>query len=154
MNWPLPAVRWETQSARNMADGGGALQRSEKASPLLRMRFSAGQFGASPSTISTREVVPSTLINCCSPAPSSRAQSNREPSRPFFDVKIPKHLSHPLRNLFRLKPTPILCFHTLTTNFNRTLVSIKLSRFDTVIKRSPILGDHLRASKLTQISIL
>ena len=138
------AVRWEPPHSC----GGGALQRSEKASPI-RMRFSAGHFGASPSSSG-----PLNLINCYPPTASNRAQSNRVPNAPLLDVKISKDLSQPLRKVFRLEPIPILCFHRLTANFNRTLVSIKLSRFDTVIKRFPILGGHLTASKLTQISIL
>ena len=106
MNWPLPAVRWEPPSARNMADGGGALQRSEKTSSI-RMRFGAGPFGASPSST---------------------------PCAPFPDVKISKNLSRSLRKVFRLEPTPILCFHRLTINFNRTLVSVKSSKFGSITK--------------------
>ena len=143
------AVRWEPPHSC----GGGALQRSEQALPLS-MRFSAGQFGSSQSSSSIRKRGAPNLINCSSPASSNRAQSNHLPNPPFVDLKISKNFSQPLRKVFRLEPTPILCFHRLTTNFNRTLVSVRHSRFDTVIKRSPILGGHLTASKLTQISIL
>jgi hypothetical protein len=143
------AVRWEPSHSC----GGGALQRSEKASPL-RMRFSAGQFGASPSSSSTWKRGLSNPINCCPPVASGRAQLNRGPNAPLLDVKISKNLSQPLRKVFRLELTPILCFHRLTTNFNRTLVSVRLPRFDAVIKRSPTLVAHRAASQLTRISIV
>jgi len=111
--------------------GGGALQRSEEASPS-KMRFSAGQFAASPSSRPTRK--PSNPINCNSPAASHPAQSNRLTNSPFLDLKIPKNLSAPPRKVFRLEPTPILCFHRLTINFNRTLVSVKSSKFGSITK--------------------
>jgi hypothetical protein len=142
------AVRWEPPHSC----GGGALQRSEKSSPLM-MRFSAGQFGTSPSSSSIRKPGPLNLINCNSPAAPNRAQSNRLTNAPFLDLKISKNLSEPLRKVFRLEPTPILCFHRLTANFNRTLVSVRLSRFDAVIKRLPTLVAHRTASQQTQISI-
>jgi len=123
------AVRWQPPHSC----GGGALQRSEKTSPL-RMRFSAGQFEASPSGSSTRKPGHSNLINCNSPATSNRAQSNRLPNAPFLNVKISKNLYKPLRKVFRLETTPILCFHRLTTNFNRTLVSVRNSKLGSVIK--------------------
>ena len=114
--------------------GGGALQRSEKASQLM-MRFSAGPFGPSPSSRSTPK--PSTLINRNSPAASNGAQSNGLTNCPFLDLKISKNLSAPPRKVFRLEPTPILCFHRLTINFNRTLVSVRYSKLGSVIKLDP-----------------
>ena len=143
------AVRWQPPHSC----GGGALQRSEKASPLM-MRFSVGHFGASPSSDCIRKRELSNPIDCCPPADPNRAQSNPLSNSPSFKVKISKNLSEPLRNLFRLELIPTVCFHRLTINFNRTLVSVRLSRFDAVIKRFPTLVAHLTESQQTQISIV
>jgi hypothetical protein len=112
------AVRWQPPHSC----GGGALQRSEKASPL-RMRFSAGHFGASPSSRSIRGL--SNPINCFPAAASNPAQSNRR-------LQPPQKPSGKNMNLSRVEMTPILCFVRLTDVSIRPHVSVRNPRIAVV----------------------
>ncbi len=122
MNWPPPVVRWEPPHSC----GGGALQRSEKASPS-RMRFSAGPFGASPSSSSISEL--SNPINRFPHAARNPVQSNRGLQRP------PKP-SEEFVNLSRVEMTPVLCFVRLTDISIRPHVSVRNAHFATVFAAS------------------
>ena len=135
------AVRWEPPHSC----GGGALQRSEQALPLS-MRFSAGDFGASPSSISNLKLEPPNPIRHCSPAAASRVQSNR-------GLNPPQDSSRRFVNLSRLETTPILCFVRLTPVSIRPHVSVRDPRFATVFALSPSHSSHLDASQNNQITL-
>ena len=132
------AVRWEPPHSC----GGGALQRSEIATPHW-MRFSAGPFGASPSSsfISER----SNPINWFPPAARNPARSSRARNAPTLDQKP----SGRNMNLSRVEMNSVLCFVRVTGVSIRPHVSVRNPRFATVFAASPSLPTHHDAPQNT-----
>jgi len=81
----------------------------------------------------TQPIASATQINSATPNAILSTPNKFHPTRknrpPHSQQKTKKSAIQPPQNLFRLERTPILCFHTLNTSFNRTHVSVRTHIF-------------------------